>query len=364
MVRLAIACAALAVLLTGCAAQEDPGCVGNDVITPICGFLPPEDVEVVPGGEALVVGGFSLDNENGDLRVLRLSDQAITRVYPPDSVPASAIAREPWGDPKCPGPPNDGFAAHGIHLSPNEYGTYTLLAVNHTGREAVEWFELREDDGHYSAAWRGCVIIDEPYWVNDIAMLPAQAGGGFVASHMMPREISATIFDRPPNDRVETGFNIQWQPESGWIEIPGTEGALPNGVHVSEDGAVLYSNHYLANQVVAYERATGKRLWTASLGAAPDNTSMTPDGMLLIAAHRASLRRIRDDCMLTSAPFCGLPFSVFLVNPEDGAVTLVLESEGPPFGGATVAVQVGDSIYMGAFAGDRLGRIAAPVEGE
>ena len=66
MVRLAIACAALAVLLTGCAVQDDPGCAGDDVITPICGFLPPEDVEVVPGGEALVVGGFSLDNKNGD----------------------------------------------------------------------------------------------------------------------------------------------------------------------------------------------------------------------------------------------------------------------------------------------------------
>ncbi len=346
--------------VAGCAGESEPGCVGNDVITPICGFLAPEDLDVFPDERALVVGGFSLDNEDGDLRIVTLPGHEITVIYPPDTASVAAVEGSTWGDPACPGPPVEGFAAHGIHLSPNAHGSHTLLVVNHTGREAIEWFEITGGDGDYQAAWRGCVIIDEPYWVNDIAMLPESAGGGFVASHMMPREIAATLFDRPMNDRVETGFNVQWTPATGWTKIEGTEGALPNGVLVSADGAILYSNHYLANQVVAYERATGERLWTAAVDGAPDNMSLTPDGHLLVAAHRVSLRRIRDDCMLKPAPFCGLAFAVYRIDPNDGAVTLVLESEGPPFGGSTVAAQAGKHIYLGAFAGDRIARIAAP----
>ena len=352
-------CTALSLGL-GCSGEPDAGCVGDGVITPICGFLPPEDLDVLPAGDALVVGGFSLDNENGDLRILRLSDHKITQIYPPDTA-TELSGEEPWGDPHCPGPPSDGFAAHGIDLSPNAHGTATLLVVTHTGREAIEWFEITGGDGEYRAAWRGCVIVDEPYWVNDIAMLPESAGGGFVASHMMPREIAATLFDRPMDDGVASGFNLHWAPESGWTKIEGTEGALPNGVQVSPDGSVLYSNHYLDNQVVAYRRETGERLWTTEIDGAPDNLSFAPDGALLLSAHRVSLRRVRDECMLKSDPVCGLAFAVYRIDPESGAATLVLESEGPPFGGSTVAAQAGDYIYLGAFAGDRIGRIDAPA---
>ena len=216
------------------------------------------------------------------------------------------------------------------------------------------------DGDDFAARWRGCVIVDEPLWVNDVAMLPGSAGGGFVATHMMPREIADTLFDRPPNDQLATGYNVQWQPDTGWTKIEGTEGALPNGVALSPDGRVLYTNHYLANQVVAYNRESGERLWTASVDGAPDNLSFTPDGQLLLPVHRVSLRRLRDECMLKRDPFCGLAFAVYRIDPSDGAVTLVHESEGPPFGAATVAVQVGDAIYMGSAAGTRLGRIAAP----
>lgn len=302
-----------------------------------------------------MVGGFSLDNENGDLRVLRLSDGEITVVYPPDTAESPGPGAG-WGDPTCPGPPSEGFAAHGIHLSQGHTGVLTLLVVNHTGREAIEWFELDVDGGDYRAAWRGCVVVDEPYWVNDVAMLP---GGGLVASHMMPREIAATLFDRPPNDRVESGFNIEWQPGRGWQKIAGTEGALPNGVQVSADGAVLYSNHYLSNQVVAYRRSNGERLWVASVEGAPDNMSIAPDGRLLVATHLASLRSIRDECMLKPASYCGLPFAVFSIDAETGDAEKIFQSEGPPFGGSTVAVQSGEAIFLGSFAGNRIGRIAS-----
>jgi len=264
----------LLLALVGLSATADEviedDCVAENGITPICGFLPPEDLDVVPGGKALVVGGFSLDNENGDIRVLRLSDNSIETIYSPDTTATTAPAGADWGDPDCPGSPH-GFAAHGIQLTENEHGTYTLLVVNHTSREAVEWFEVIEDSGSFSATWKGCVIVDPELWINDIAMLP---DGGFVASHMMPREISRTIFDRQPNDQVETGYVVDWHNQTGWTKITGTEGALPNDVQVSADGKTIYSNHYFSNQVVAIDRASGKRLWTTKLEGAPDNISI------------------------------------------------------------------------------------------
>ena len=120
-------------------------CPSGNGITSICGFLPPEDIDVVPGGKAIIVGGFSLDNENGDVRVLHLADNSIETIYSPDMMgPApSSSDVEIWGDPDCPGPPT-GFAAHGIQLSENKHGSYTLMVVNHTSRESVEFLEANE----------------------------------------------------------------------------------------------------------------------------------------------------------------------------------------------------------------------------
>ncbi|NNL87277.1 MAG: hypothetical protein HKP27_16570 [Myxococcales bacterium] len=231
-----------------------------------------------------------------------------------------------------------------------------MLVVNHTSREAIEWFEIREDDGNFAARWRGCVVIDEELWINDVAMFP---DGGFVASHMMPRAIAATLFDRLPNDRVESGYLVEWHADTGWKKIEGTEGALPNGVQVSADGRVIYNNHYLADQTVAFDRESGQRLWTAAIEGAPDNLSITPDGKLLTSSHLESLRAIRES-MLKKDAYSDLRFAVHYLDPADGEVTPVFESSGPPFGGSTVAVQAGDTIYLGAFAGNRIGRIAAP----
>jgi len=332
-------------------------CISENGITPICGFESPEDIEVTPGGDALIVGGFNLDNANGDIRVLDLGTNRIEVIFDPDAANYPPAPVPGWGDPACPGAPS-GFAAHGIHLSANAMGSLTLLVVNHTSREAIEVFEITERGAAMKAAWRGCVIVDPPLWVNDVAML---GDGALVASHMMPRETAHTMFDRPPDDDVETGYLVEWGAATGWTIIPNSEGALPNGVQVSPDGRTIFNNHYLGNQVVAIDRESGERLWTATMTAAPDNMSITADGQLLVAMHRVSLRAIRDECMLRPLPWCGLGFAVAYIDPESGQVTPVIESGGPSFGGTTVAVETGGSIYLGTFAGNRIGRIPAPA---
>lgn len=355
MKLITLVCFSLVGLFVTADELSEDDCPSGNGITSICGFLPPEDLDLVPGGNAIIVGGFSLDNENGDIRVMHLSDNSIETIYSPDMMggPLSASDVAHWGDPDCPGPPV-GFAAHGIQITKNKLGSYTLLVVNHTSREAIEWLEVKDNGGSFSAEWKGCVIVDPELWINDIAMLP---DGGFVASHMMPREISRSMFDRVPNDRVETGYVVDWHNETGWTKIEGTEGALPNGVQVSADGATIYNNHYFANQVVAVDRASGKRLWTTPVDGAPDNISIGDDGKLYFPTHLVDLRTIRDQCLGKDIDYCGLEFTVYSIDPSDGAATELFRSKGAPFGGSTVAVKAGDSIYLGAFAGTRIGKI-------
>ena len=333
------------------------GCLSGDGIDVICGFLPPEDIDVIPQKNVLVVGGFSLDNQNGDIRVFHPEQNLIETIYnPDDSGPTYFPDGEVWGDPNCPGPPT-GFAAHGIQISKNKMGSYTLLVVNHTSREAIEWLEVREKEGRYSADWRGCVVVPAPLWINDVSMLP---DGGFVASHMMPREISRTIFDRKPNDRVETGYVVEWHKDRGWSKIEGTDGALPNGVQVSKDGKTVYSNHYFSNQIVAIDRESGQRKWQTPVEGAPDNINIGDDGQLYFPTHLTSLREIRNQCLGKSVDYCVGEFAVYAVDPQNGRPTQLFRSQGRFFGSSTAAAKIGQSVYLGSVGGDRIGRIDAP----
>ena len=322
-------------------------------VTTIPGFRAPEDIDVLMDDGALIVSGYSA-TENGDLRIFHPGAGKIELVYVPgegDLATANTLA---WGASTCPGPP-PGFAPHGIHVSKNAIGSYTLLAVNHTGRESVEWFEVRKVNSGYKAVWRGCVIVDEPYWINDVAMLP---DGGFVASHMMPRDRALEAFQREPNDGIKSGYVIEWQQGSGWNKVPGTEGALPNGIQVSSDGAVVYSNHYLGNGVVAVERASGKRVWTTAVEGAPDNLSITSDGRLLAVTHLANIATI-GDCISRPEQVCNVGFRVYWLDAMTGRVQKVLSGGNANFGGATVAIEVGDSVYLGSATGEWIGRVPA-----
>ena len=87
--------------------------------------------------------------------------------------------------------------------------------------------------------------------------------------------------------------------------------------------------------------------------------SVTPSGRLLVTAQLVDLITIRDRCLPRSDPICTLGFVVYSLDPRDGSATQVIESEGAPFGGATVAVEIGGFIYLGAFSGNRIARILA-----
>jgi hypothetical protein len=265
-----------------------------------------------------------------------------------------------WGDPAC-AAADTPLHLHGLDLSRRADGRWQLLAVNHAGRESVEFFELlpaTAGDAAPTLAWHGCVEAPPDGYLNDVAALP---GGGFVASHMAPRSAEVRSFFLALLGR-DTGFVYRWRSDEGFSEVPGTASRYPNGVKVSLDGRALFLNEYLANRMRKIDLVTGERLGEVAVEK-PDNASWAPDGRLLIASHHAGLIALVRSVRQPRAQVSLLPFSVVAVDPETLAKETVFEHEGAPMGAGTVAVPAAGSLWVGSYVGDRVLRVPLAATG-
>jgi hypothetical protein len=325
-----------------------PDCTPANGFTPLCGFERPEDIEVLAAGRALLVseyGGLS-GARPGRLTVFVPQDESRREIYP-----ANAASGAPdWGAQDCPGAPGAMFSPHGIHVA-SVGGTQRVLVVNHGGREAIELFEILDADNPatLSLRWRGCVIAPDDAWLNDVVGLP---DGSLAATHMVARGTAEAALLESERRREDIGYVLGWSARDGWHKVPGSDGALPNGIEVSADGATLYINEYLGDRVYALDRATGERLWQTAVDA-PDNSSWGTDGRLLVASHHEDLHAV---FACNSAPLtpCPLRYAIVAIDPNTGNRVTVVEGGDAAFGAATVAVEAGDVLYLGSFVGDRM----------
>jgi hypothetical protein len=344
--------------LGGAIADATSDCEPVNGVTPICGFQSPEDLEVMAGDRLIIVseyGGLS-GKKPGALSSYHTQDGTIVRLFPSPKATIAAPASESsmWGDKNCPGPPSAAFDPHGIHhnvdLSPER-----LLVVNHGGRESIEIFEVELDDAgnNVSLTWRGCVIAAAGTWLNDVVGLP---NGAFAASNMMARDLTRDQILAIEASKADSGYVLEWQSDSGWRRLPGTDGALTNGIEASSDGKVLFINYYLGSKVAAVERATGTRLWTVELEG-PDNSSWAPDGKLLVATHQHTTLTKILKCSDADIPYCPIAYEIMAVDPATGDHSLRYQGAGAPMAAATVGVQIGQTLYLGSFSGKRMGRV-------
>lgn len=352
------AAAVLALTTAGSVRAEDSGsitaCIAASEIVPTCEFSKPEDIEVL--GPLLVISeyGSLLGDKPG--RIVTYEPQTGLRraLYPNADATLPATL---WGDKACTQPPGNLFSPHGIHHAPGPQAD-RLLVVNHGGREAVEIFEIANasDPELVSLTWRGCVPMPEGTWMNDVAGLP---DGGFVATHMVEKALPEEALLAAEIARSNTGWVLEWHPETGIRKLEGSDGSLPNGIEVSSDGNTVFVNEYFGDKVVAVNRNNGQRLWEASLSA-PDNSSWSTNGMLLVASHAADLHAVQK-CNERAMTPCALPYVVAALDPATGHTTeLFAGGIDDPMGAATVAVELGDHLYLGSFVGDRMIRIPRP----
>ncbi len=353
MIGFRTACALLAcgmAALVPASFADDADCSARDGYTPICGFQRPEDIEVLPGDTLLVSEYGGLAGAHAGVLSLYVPAAGTRRVLYPGPTARDGVAD--WGAPDCPGPPGAELDPHGIHHGPTG-GDERVFVVNHRGREAVELFELADagDPAATRLVWRGCVPAPPGVWMNDVVGLP---GGGFAVSHMVARGTGGEALFAAERARNDVGYVLTWDPQAGWQKLPGSDGALPNGLEISADARVLYVNEYFGDRVVALERASGKRLWTTAVDA-PDNTSWGVDGRLLVASHHADLAAVMA-CDHEPLKLCTLPFSIVAIDPANGNRLTVVQGggAGAPMGAATVAAEHGGKLWLGSYVGDRI----------
>jgi hypothetical protein len=262
-------------------------------------------------------------------------------------MPITAEPLKDWGDAACPGVIGDALAPHGISLSKRANGMTELYVVNHGSRQSIEMFGVKPAAAGWSLVWHGCAMSLTDY--NDVAIMP---DGGYIGTHptsIVPQP--ADIFSGQP-----TGSVSRWIPGKGESELPGTKAGYPNGVLASPDGRYMYFNAWTAKEVHKYDLQQGKETGVVHLDFMPDNITWTGKGELLAAGVKGT----RGDCPAGSGSPCSQGFGIAVIDPATMEMKTVFDSTGKAalIAGVSVALQVGNDVYIGAYQGDRLVRIA------
>jgi hypothetical protein len=189
--------------------------------------------------------------------------------------------------------------------------------------------------------WRGCVMAPEDGFFNDLVVLRS---GEFRVTQMYPKSANALwSFLRMQFSDYAPGFVYHWSPAFGFERLSGSDAQFANGVAQTADERMLFVNSYLGNEVIKV-----------------DNLSWSPTGELLVASHLASVRDTLA-CGELETGNCGFAFRIVAIDPETLSQRTILEHAGPPMGAATVALPLGDGLYLGTFAGDRITRAPATL---
>ncbi len=328
-----------------------PACLPSGGITPVCGLQNPEDLAMVPGGTWLIASQYRREGDPpGGLVAVPASGGAPVRVYPPPPDAVVGLA----GVPGCAEPPDPKtFAPHGVDLIADGPPPWVMLVVNHGGREAVEVFGVMPTAASPAVTWHGCVKLPPGIAGNDVAGLPE--GGFAVTQNGLPKSRLGLAWSAIGLAFGKTTGNaIEWHRDGGWRTVPGTGVAVADGIAAWPDGKWLFVNAWAADELVRIERHGDPARRTVALPMHPDNLTWAPDGRLLVAGQKGSLREILK-CADAAHGNCTAPFAVVAVDPESLATTVLFEHDGSGLGGASVALRVGDALVLGTFSGDRLG---------
>jgi hypothetical protein len=335
--------------LAGCRVSSTQSCEPVDGTVPVCGVQAPEDLAMVPWTRWLLLSQMpsAADPQAhpGGLAALQLETGEVLPLYPHE---AADEPRPGWGDPACPGAPGRAFAPHGIDVEGSR-----LLVVNHGGREAVEWFEMEVAGAQPRVLWRGCTLAPGDASLNDVAALPR---GGFAATKMLERTSGwglGTVFAMLAGRN--TGHVLTWSPESGWQKVPDSDGRAPNGIAAAGEGQLIFYSEFMGGRITRIGR-DGSRKQSVAVDFKPDNLTWTSRGTLLAAGATGSLLEIMG-CGQVRAGACQAGFAVAEIDPRTLAAHEILRSDGKAGGGVSVALDLGGTLHLGAFAGDRLLRV-------
>ena len=309
-----------------------------------CGIAGPEDI-VLYADTTLIISSMEPREH------LYAFDLVSDALVPIETILAEPDATRRWGADSCPLPTT--LLSHGLDLSRRADGEWQLLVVNHGERESIEYFSIEGAGGAMPRLrWRGCVMAPENTQFNDVAGLP---DGGFIATDPVTASWQ-TLRTLLGVLGMNTGRAYRWRPQGGYEAIPHTDGSYPNGILLAGDGNSFYLNLYFDGEVREHDLETGEVLRRVNIEA-PDNSSLANDGRLLVASHHASLSEMSDAIESAADVRNRIAYDIVAVDLDNFEASVLYASDGSDLGGGTVAQQVNDDLYIGAFRGDRLIRV-------
>ena len=321
-------------------------CKPDDRASYICGLRNAEDLIHIKNTSWVLAGQVGPPPTDGGAYFINSKDGAVRKAAPDFSLPAA----KPYA--ACPGAPGaETFSSHGLSIRYGTASVHEVLAINHNGRESIEVFDLDVTKAVPRLAWKGCVIAPPSMNPNSVAAVP---GGGFVVTSFGIRTDPQT-YERGVTGGV-SGFVAEWSPTVGWSELPGTQLVLNNGIVASDDGKRLFITTWGDSKLHVISRGEIPHTHqTIGLPAFhPDNVRMLADGKLLIAGQSGDPSAI---FACSRQPVCTAGFKVVRLDPETAVATPLLDEPGSAvFGGASVAIAVGNELWVGTFRGDRVAR--------
>jgi hypothetical protein len=336
--------------LTSVAAEESCNADGSTKF--ICGLASPEDLIRIPDSDWVMVAGMAEGGKHGQLYAIDGKTRAVKTIYPVAN-PKVRFDQKTYS--MCPGPlPADTFGAHGIDVRAKGKGTSTLYAVNHSGRESIEIFDVDLNGTQPSLTWIGCVVLPAKASGNGVVGLPE---GGFITTNFKD-PADAKAFEKMTAMQI-TGEVLEWHPQKGWTVLPDSAMSGANGLALSKDGKTLYVAGWPGKNVTRYERSgsTWARKETIGTGILTDNLRWMSDGSLLAGGQDANMPAV----FQCRAPACRVGSAAIKIDLKTGKATRLVQYAGSDgFEGGTTALEVGDEIWFGSFKGTRIARLPAP----
>ena len=207
------------------------------------------------------------------------------------------------------------------------------------------------------------MVAPDPIGINSVAALP---DGGFVVTNFDPRQ------SPPPGGRggglspklmagEQNGEVWEWHAKSGWAKVPGSEAAGANGIEVSRDGHWIYVAQWGNQSFLRLSRGkTPVDRQEIPLGFRTDNIRWAPDGKTLIVAGQGTVAA--QPGAQGGRGQAAQATVVVRLNPQTMTSEELINQAPPPgLGAASVALPVGDELWVGSFRGDRLVRYPAPA---
>ncbi|WP_262695750.1 YncE family protein [Kordiimonas aquimaris] len=323
-------------------------CEDEGAVTYICDVRNVEDLIRIEGTDWILAGSLPERGQTaGGFYLINSKDSSFSTIVPEwNNAPSNRYAA-------CPSSPDPAqFLVHGINIRYGNDGVHQLYVVNHGERESIEMFDLDATTIKPTLTWSGCVIAPEDASLNSVAYLPA---GGFATTSITtrtdPDSFKKLIAGKP------SGFVLEWQPAEGWKRLPNSEFSGNNGIEVSKDGRFLYIAGWADNTLRVLTRDTYD-VRTIDLGnLQPDNIRYAPDGDLLIAGQVVESKQAIFDCIRSEVEVCSFDYQVAKFNPRTLEIKTVVDEEASDlFGGATTAIQIGDTAWIGTFRGTRIAK--------